>query len=206
LVLFLFQYTISNIFFYSFRYLIYLSIAKCYHTDKLNVLFIICSLLVFLYLIGTMKSFMYYYPCISFTLRYWLYITTYRVTGHIPWWHQLKGDLLLIVIVLAVITILVLILICVAIYIVCRRRRQMRCKLSLIYFVICDRLLIDLHDIGKIEFLRAFFMTNNLYNYFDELKNKAISKFCRMSIIYFIASFQEIKYFKQDLNLRHMCI
>jgi len=64
---------------------------------------------------------------ISFAFRYWLYITIYRVTGHIPWWHQLEGNLLLIVIVLVVITILVLILICVAIYIVCRRRRQMRC-------------------------------------------------------------------------------
>lgn len=64
-----------------------------------------------------------------------LYITTYRVTGHIPWWHQLEGNLLLIIIVVAVVMILVLILICVAIYIVCRRKRsQMKCKLSLILY------------------------------------------------------------------------
>lgn len=60
-----------------------------------------------------------------------LYIITYRVAGHIPWWHQLEGNLLLIIIIVAVVLILVLILICVAIYIVCRRKRsQMKCKLS----------------------------------------------------------------------------
>jgi len=153
----------------------------------LNVLFITCSLLVFLYLMETIFYVLLSFY-MSFTLRYWLYIITYRITEHITWWHQLEDNLLLIIIVPAVITILVLILICVAIYIVCRR--QMRCKLSHIYFVICDRLLIDLHNIGKIKFLQAFFMMNNLYN-FDELKNKAISKFCRINIIYFITSFQK---------------
>ncbi|XP_011878933.1 PREDICTED: hemicentin-1 isoform X2 [Vollenhovia emeryi] len=44
--------------------------------------------------------------------------------SHIPWWHQLEGNLLLIIIVVAVVMILVLILICVAIYIVCRRKRS----------------------------------------------------------------------------------
>ncbi|XP_039305890.1 hemicentin-1 isoform X3 [Solenopsis invicta] len=44
--------------------------------------------------------------------------------SHIPWWHQLDGNLLLIIIVVAVVMILVLILICVAIYIVCRRKRS----------------------------------------------------------------------------------
>ncbi|XP_067209555.1 hemicentin-2 isoform X7 [Linepithema humile] len=42
--------------------------------------------------------------------------------SHIPWWHQLEGNLLLIIIIVTVIIILVLILICVAIYIVCRRK------------------------------------------------------------------------------------
>ncbi|XP_011878934.1 PREDICTED: hemicentin-1 isoform X3 [Vollenhovia emeryi] len=46
------------------------------------------------------------------------------IPGHIPWWHQLEGNLLLIIIVVAVVMILVLILICVAIYIVCRRKRS----------------------------------------------------------------------------------
>lgn len=80
------------------------------------------------------KTISYITPC-THHLRHYrlLYITTYRVTGHIPWWHQLEGNLLLIIIVLAVVMILVLILICVAIYIVCRRKRsQMKCKLSLI--------------------------------------------------------------------------
>ncbi|XP_011262411.1 hemicentin-2 isoform X3 [Camponotus floridanus] len=44
--------------------------------------------------------------------------------SHIPWWHQLEGNLLLIIIVVVVVLILVLILICVAIYIVCRRKRS----------------------------------------------------------------------------------
>ncbi|XP_067209550.1 uncharacterized protein nrm isoform X2 [Linepithema humile] len=44
------------------------------------------------------------------------------IPGHIPWWHQLEGNLLLIIIIVTVIIILVLILICVAIYIVCRRK------------------------------------------------------------------------------------
>ncbi|RLU25022.1 hypothetical protein DMN91_003114 [Ooceraea biroi] len=44
--------------------------------------------------------------------------------SHIPWWHQLEGNLLLIIIVVAVVIILVLILICVAIYIVCRRKHS----------------------------------------------------------------------------------
>ncbi|XP_018054355.1 PREDICTED: hemicentin-1 isoform X1 [Atta colombica] len=46
------------------------------------------------------------------------------IPGHIPWWHRLDGNLLLIIIVMTVIMILVLILICVAIYIVCRRKRS----------------------------------------------------------------------------------
>ncbi|KAH0948157.1 hypothetical protein HN011_006125, partial [Eciton burchellii] len=46
------------------------------------------------------------------------------IPGHIPWWHQLEGNLLLIIIVVAVVIILVLILICVAIYIVCRRKHS----------------------------------------------------------------------------------
>ncbi|GAB1861765.1 Hemicentin-1 isoform X3 [Camponotus japonicus] len=46
------------------------------------------------------------------------------IPGHIPWWHQLEGNLLLIIIVVVVVLILVLILICVAIYIVCRRKRS----------------------------------------------------------------------------------
>ncbi|XP_076167348.1 hemicentin-1-like isoform X3 [Ptiloglossa arizonensis] len=45
------------------------------------------------------------------------------VPGHIPWWHQLEGNLLLIVIVTAVVLILVIIIICVVIFIVCRRKR-----------------------------------------------------------------------------------
>ncbi|XP_071569298.1 hemicentin-1 isoform X2 [Temnothorax nylanderi] len=44
--------------------------------------------------------------------------------SHIPWWHQLEGNLLLIIIVVTVIMILVLILIGVTIYIVCRRKRS----------------------------------------------------------------------------------
>ncbi|XP_053997962.1 hemicentin-1 isoform X2 [Hylaeus anthracinus] len=44
--------------------------------------------------------------------------------SHIPWWHQLEGNLLLIVIVAAVVLILVIIIICVAIFIVCRRKRS----------------------------------------------------------------------------------
>ncbi|XP_029660871.1 hemicentin-1 isoform X2 [Formica exsecta] len=44
--------------------------------------------------------------------------------SHIPWWHQLEGNLLLIIIIVVVVLILVLILICVAIYIVCRRKRS----------------------------------------------------------------------------------
>lgn len=71
-----------------------------------------------------------YYFCIDCRYRL-LYVTTYPITGHIPWWHQLEGNLLLIIIVVVVVLILVLILICVAIYIVCRRKRsQMKCKLS----------------------------------------------------------------------------
>ncbi|CAL7940716.1 unnamed protein product [Xylocopa violacea] len=46
------------------------------------------------------------------------------VPGHIPWWHQLEGNLLLIVIVAAVVLILVKIIICVVIFIVCRRKRN----------------------------------------------------------------------------------
>lgn len=46
------------------------------------------------------------------------------VPGHIPWWHQLEGNLLLIVIVAAVVLILVIIIICVIIFIVCRRKRN----------------------------------------------------------------------------------
>ncbi|XP_014473462.1 PREDICTED: hemicentin-1 isoform X2 [Dinoponera quadriceps] len=46
------------------------------------------------------------------------------VAGHIPWWHQLEGNLLLIIIIVAVVIILVLILICVAIFIVCRRKHN----------------------------------------------------------------------------------
>ncbi|KAM0727466.1 Hemicentin-2 [Formica fusca] len=46
------------------------------------------------------------------------------IPGHIPWWHQLEGNLLLIIIIVVVVLILVLILICVAIYIVCRRKRS----------------------------------------------------------------------------------
>ncbi|KAG5331057.1 HMCN2 protein, partial [Acromyrmex charruanus] len=46
------------------------------------------------------------------------------IPGHIPWWHRLDGNLLLIIIVMTVVMILVLILICVAIYIVCRRKRS----------------------------------------------------------------------------------
>ncbi|XP_043595063.1 hemicentin-1 isoform X5 [Bombus pyrosoma] len=46
------------------------------------------------------------------------------VPGHIPWWHQLEGNLLLIVIVAAVVLILVIIIICVVIFIVCRRKRN----------------------------------------------------------------------------------
>lgn len=67
------------------------------------------------------------------------------VAGHIPWWHELDGNLLLIIIIAAVVIILVLILICVAIYIVCRRRHsEMKCKLSLIPITlyIYDRLSI----------------------------------------------------------------
>ncbi|KAL6268570.1 hypothetical protein P5V15_001705, partial [Pogonomyrmex californicus] len=45
---------------------------------------------------------------------------------HIPWWHQLEGNLLLIIIIVAVVMILVLILICVAIFIVCRKRGEMK--------------------------------------------------------------------------------
>ncbi|XP_076632490.1 neuromusculin isoform X2 [Colletes latitarsis] len=44
--------------------------------------------------------------------------------GHIPWWHQLEGNILLIVIVAAVVLILVIIIICVVIFIVCRRKRS----------------------------------------------------------------------------------
>ncbi|XP_014473464.1 PREDICTED: uncharacterized protein LOC106743787 isoform X4 [Dinoponera quadriceps] len=44
--------------------------------------------------------------------------------SHIPWWHQLEGNLLLIIIIVAVVIILVLILICVAIFIVCRRKHN----------------------------------------------------------------------------------
>ncbi|XP_076670097.1 neuromusculin isoform X1 [Andrena cerasifolii] len=44
--------------------------------------------------------------------------------SHIPWWHQLEGNLLLIVIVAAVVLILVIIIICVVIFIVCRRKRS----------------------------------------------------------------------------------
>ncbi|XP_077276390.1 neuromusculin isoform X4 [Temnothorax americanus] len=44
--------------------------------------------------------------------------------SHIPWWHQLEGNLLLIIIVVTVIMILVLILIGVTIYIVCRRKHS----------------------------------------------------------------------------------
>ncbi|XP_061937653.1 hemicentin-2 isoform X9 [Apis cerana] len=44
--------------------------------------------------------------------------------SHIPWWHQLEGNLLLIVIVAAVVLILVIIIICVIIFIVCRRKRN----------------------------------------------------------------------------------
>ncbi|XP_032685634.1 hemicentin-1 isoform X2 [Odontomachus brunneus] len=44
--------------------------------------------------------------------------------SYIPWWHQLRGNLLLIIIIVAVVIILVLILICVAIFIVCRRKRN----------------------------------------------------------------------------------
>ncbi|XP_050579366.1 hemicentin-1 isoform X4 [Bombus affinis] len=44
--------------------------------------------------------------------------------SHIPWWHQLEGNLLLIVIVAAVVLILVIIIICVVIFIVCRRKRN----------------------------------------------------------------------------------
>ncbi|XP_076222589.1 neuromusculin isoform X1 [Nomia melanderi] len=43
--------------------------------------------------------------------------------SHIPWWHQLEGNLLLIIIVSAVVLILVKIIICVVIFIVCRRKR-----------------------------------------------------------------------------------
>ncbi|XP_018304625.1 hemicentin-1 isoform X2 [Mycetomoellerius zeteki] len=46
------------------------------------------------------------------------------IPGHIPWWHRLDGNLLLIIIIMTVVMILVLILICVAIYIVCRRKRS----------------------------------------------------------------------------------
>ncbi|XP_076670099.1 neuromusculin isoform X2 [Andrena cerasifolii] len=46
------------------------------------------------------------------------------IPGHIPWWHQLEGNLLLIVIVAAVVLILVIIIICVVIFIVCRRKRS----------------------------------------------------------------------------------
>ncbi|XP_012531938.2 hemicentin-1 isoform X2 [Monomorium pharaonis] len=45
------------------------------------------------------------------------------VPGHIVWWYQLEGYLLLIIVV-AVVMILALILICVAIYIACRRKRS----------------------------------------------------------------------------------
>ncbi|XP_076242835.1 neuromusculin isoform X2 [Calliopsis andreniformis] len=44
--------------------------------------------------------------------------------SHIPWWHQLEGNLLLIIIVAAVVLILVIIIICVVIFIVCRRKRS----------------------------------------------------------------------------------
>ncbi|XP_017883950.1 uncharacterized protein LOC108627282 [Ceratina calcarata] len=44
--------------------------------------------------------------------------------SHIPWWHQLEGNLLLIIIVAAVVLILVIIIICVVIFIVCRRKRN----------------------------------------------------------------------------------
>nr|XP_012135309.1 PREDICTED: titin [Megachile rotundata] len=47
-----------------------------------------------------------------------------NVPGHIPWWHELEGNLLLIVIVAAVVLILVIIIICVAIFIICRRKRN----------------------------------------------------------------------------------
>jgi uncharacterized membrane protein len=68
-----------------------------------------------------------------------LYTATYRAAGHIPWWHQLEGNLLLIIIVVAVVIILVLILICVAIYIVCRRKHsEMKCKLLLIHHIVID--------------------------------------------------------------------
>lgn len=90
---------------------------------------------------------MCYYPLYtSLTCRYRLpYIVTYHVAGHIPWWHQLEGNLLLIIIIVAVVIILVLILICVAIFIVCRRKRnQVKCKL--LSDILCryrdDRLLI----------------------------------------------------------------
>ncbi|XP_076290839.1 neuromusculin isoform X4 [Lasioglossum baleicum] len=43
--------------------------------------------------------------------------------SHIPWWHQLEGNILLIIIVSAVVLILVIIIICVVIFIVCRRKR-----------------------------------------------------------------------------------
>ncbi|XP_033342891.1 neuromusculin isoform X2 [Megalopta genalis] len=45
------------------------------------------------------------------------------VPGHIPWWHQLEGNILLIIIVSAVVLILLIIIICVVIFIVCRRKR-----------------------------------------------------------------------------------
>nr|XP_033342895.1 uncharacterized protein LOC117229999 isoform X6 [Megalopta genalis] len=43
--------------------------------------------------------------------------------SHIPWWHQLEGNILLIIIVSAVVLILLIIIICVVIFIVCRRKR-----------------------------------------------------------------------------------
>ena len=56
-----------------------------------------------------------------------------HISGHIPWWHHLEGNLLLIVIVVAVVLILVMIIVCVVIFIVCRRKRnQMKCKLPFI--------------------------------------------------------------------------
>lgn len=103
------------------------------------------------------------------------YYTNYRVPGHIPWWHQMEGNLLLIIIIVVVVLILVLILICVAIYIVCRRKRsQMKCKLSSYNIYLIYHIIGDLHGILEREakYLRSFlYRIDNFYYIYLNTRN-----------------------------------
>ena len=58
------------------------------------------------------------------------------ITGNLPWWLQLEGDLLIIAIIVAMVILLAIVICCIVIWLVCRRKRaQAKCKYLLVpYF------------------------------------------------------------------------